>query len=280
MPDETMIQWEGAAPQHMSYLPRKPHPLGFMVKSICDATTRIMLNLDLVEGSEVASFKKFNAEWGKSTGCTLRLAEPWFGSWRTLIGDSWFASVNTALACSSKDLHFVGNVKTGHKHYPKSYMQQRVQTRGDTCFMKKTFDAEPRFGGQPPPSGWPQVQLFAASHCDKKPCHLIATRGSSIPGKQKIRYHRRFENGNLVAQRYTLQQPVFHELYRNNFNAVDVFNRQAIGPNSLINVVGTKVWWKRVLITLLGMAETNAYLAFCHLHGKISRFEFRKRLSE
>lgn len=31
-----------------------------------------------------------------------------------------------------------------------------------------------------------------------------------------------------------------HELYRCNFNSVDVFNKLALGPNSLCNVFGDK----------------------------------------
>lgn len=190
-----MIQWEGASPQHQSYVPRKPHSLGFMIKTICDASTRILLNIDIVEGAELDANKKYNSLWGKSTGCTLRLAEPWFGTWRTLVGDSWFASVNTALACVSNGLHFVGNVKTGHKHYPKATMKEKVTARDQSYFMKKDFELIPRHPPAPPPGGWGTTTLYAASHCDKKPCHLIATRGSSNPGQPKTRWFRHFSDG-------------------------------------------------------------------------------------
>lgn len=223
--------------------------------------------------------KEFNQLWGRSTGCTLRLAKPWFGTWRTLIGDSWFASVNTALACVSKSLHFVGNVKTGYKDFPKAFLTEKVFERDQKHFMRREFAVKPRFAPLPPPGGWPKYTLFAASHCDKKPCHLVATRGTSNPGCSKTRWFRMFRDGEIVATRYLLDQPHFHELYRNNFNAVDVYNKQACGPTSLINVLGTKSWWKRVWVTLLCMAETNAYLAYCHMHGKISRAKFREELS-
>ena len=41
----------------ISYVPRKPHPLGFMIKTVVDAKTGILLNVDLVEGSDVDAFK-------------------------------------------------------------------------------------------------------------------------------------------------------------------------------------------------------------------------------
>ena len=34
----------------------------------------------------------------KSTATILRLTEQWFGSWRIIVGGSWFASIATAIA--------------------------------------------------------------------------------------------------------------------------------------------------------------------------------------
>ena len=68
-------------------------------------------------------------------------------------------------------------------------------------------------------------------------------------------------------------------LYRNHFNAVDVYNKMAVGPSSLQSVVGTKLWWKRVFISFLGLCETNAYLAYCRLVRQVSRYDFRAELA-
>jgi hypothetical protein len=70
-----------------------------------------------------------------------------------------------------------------------------------------------------------------------------------------------------------------HELYRCNFNSVDVFNKLALGPNSLCNVLGTKIWWRRVWMGILGVCETNAYLAYCKTVEKIPRHAFREQLA-
>jgi Transposase IS4 len=110
------------SPATISYVPRKPHPLGFMIKTVCDTKTGILLNFDFVEGEEIDVFKEYNAQWGKSTGCTMRLVEPYANTGRTVIGDSWFGSVYTSLAMLYKGLHFVGNVKTGHKYFPKKHL--------------------------------------------------------------------------------------------------------------------------------------------------------------
>ena len=72
----------------------------------------------MVEESEKYTSKKYNREWGKSTGCTLRLTEPHHGIGRTVVADSWFESVNTAVALSKYGLVYMGNVKNGHFGYP------------------------------------------------------------------------------------------------------------------------------------------------------------------
>lgn len=53
------------------------------------------------------------------------------------------------------------------------------------------------------------------------------------------RFHRKWVSGAVQCDKYELEQPDMHALYRINFNSVDVFNKYATGPNSLTNVVGT-----------------------------------------
>ena len=78
--DETMVFWVGISKGKLMYIPRKPTPLGFMLKTLVDTATGILLNAEIVEGSEEDANKAFNGEWGKSTGCTLRLSAPWHGN--------------------------------------------------------------------------------------------------------------------------------------------------------------------------------------------------------
>ena len=51
--DESMATWEGASAGHLTYLPNKPHALGFCLKDLCDARSGFMLNMELQEGAEV-----------------------------------------------------------------------------------------------------------------------------------------------------------------------------------------------------------------------------------
>lgn len=80
--------------------------------------------------------------------------------------------------------------------------------------------------------------------------------------------------GSIVRQQYTLEQPNMHSIYRSKFNAVDLFNRDAMGPLSVQFAVRTKSWYRRVFLALLGMSETNAMLAYRKVKGDITRYDW------
>lgn len=72
--DETMILWTGICSGKLQYIIRKPTPLGILLKSVCDATTGIMLHAELVEGKGVDDLKPWFKEYGATTATTLRVS--------------------------------------------------------------------------------------------------------------------------------------------------------------------------------------------------------------
>jgi hypothetical protein len=59
-----------------------------MLKTICDASSRVLLGWELCEGKEVNSLKQWYQYLGAGTSCTLRLTLPWHGTGRVVIGDT------------------------------------------------------------------------------------------------------------------------------------------------------------------------------------------------
>ena len=57
--DESMMAWAGANEAHISFLPRKPHPLSIQLKTICDARSGIWLDINHVEGKDIDASKEF-----------------------------------------------------------------------------------------------------------------------------------------------------------------------------------------------------------------------------
>ena len=129
--DESMIQWAAECGAHLTYLPRKPTPLGIGIKCMVDHTSGIMLCADLLEGKGIDNKKEFVAEYGVATATTLRLVAPYFGSACVVIADSWFGSYKCAVALRQKGLFSIMNVKTGHKKFPRDKIKEALQQRGD-----------------------------------------------------------------------------------------------------------------------------------------------------
>ena len=129
--DESMIQWAAECGAHLTYLPRKPTPLGIGIKCMVDHTSGIMLCADLLEGKGIDNKKEFVAEYGVATATTLRLVAPYFGSARVVIADSWFGSYKCAVALRQKGLFSIMNINTGHKKFPRDKIKEALQQRGD-----------------------------------------------------------------------------------------------------------------------------------------------------
>ena len=94
----------------------KPKGIGCEAKTIADALSGIMVGLELNEEKEAMAEKRWHAEHGATIATTLRLTEPWFGSGRVVAGDSWFASVKTALQLESTVFIFLGSACKSHVH--------------------------------------------------------------------------------------------------------------------------------------------------------------------
>ena len=78
-PDESMFAWKGKSGvggiPHLSFIKRKPKPLGLELKCVCDGETGIMLFLEIQEGAVRMARKKYVNEYKATTACTLRLIE-------------------------------------------------------------------------------------------------------------------------------------------------------------------------------------------------------------
>ena len=67
---------------------------------VCDGSSRIIIRLEMQEGADRMFHMKLihEANYYKSTACTIRMFEPWFWTWRVCVGDSWFGSSRSAVA--------------------------------------------------------------------------------------------------------------------------------------------------------------------------------------
>jgi hypothetical protein len=91
---------------------------------------------------------------------------------------------------------------------------------------------------------------------------LVHTFGHAGPGEKRTRLWVKYVLGKIVRKKYTLDQPDTHARYRANFWRVDVWNKVAWGPKSVMKVLKTKNWKLRFFLALVAACETNAYMAY------------------
>ena len=108
--------------------------------------------------------------------------------------------------------------------------------------------------------------MYASAHRDIQPMILVHTCYSSNPGEERTRHWRGIVNGEFVRKTYKLQQPQVHQVYRESFSRVDVFNKLALGPGSVQDSYQTRSWTFKFFLCCVSMAETNAFLAYKWRH--------------
>ena len=104
---------------HKMKIKRKPKGVGVEMKVLVDCTSSIMMWLELCEGALRQCCKKYESEYGAGTAVTLKMTAPWHGKAHTVITDSAFSSVATAIALKQRGTYLTGIVNTAHKMYLK-----------------------------------------------------------------------------------------------------------------------------------------------------------------
>jgi hypothetical protein len=200
--DESTWKWSANAAAlpnsipHLSARERKPEPLGLETKNTCCGESGVMLFMEKLEGKCRMAGKKCNDRHQCTTATTLRLIEgagldekgkrPEDVVGCTVNGDSWFASHQTAKACMDElAVHFVGNVKTATKHFPKKEMWACLggSDRGDHVVFRNVAN---------------NVHAVGWNNGHKKT--FVCSAGSSNPSKEAL-YKRQRDDGTTFQRR-------------------------------------------------------------------------------
>ena len=251
---------------HLTKIVRKPEGVGTELRDCTDGSSRVTLSLEIQEGKLAMSGKEFSNKYSTSgAAAVLRLTKPWFNTGRLVVGDSAFASVETAIACRDHGLHFTGLVKTAHKKFPKNVLSQLpLPAKGDHAVMS----ADPT----------PDIQLLAVAWNGGKQRKLfVSTCGTTTLAEKKAirtRYRDRGDGLSEVVQKET-DWPCVVRTYFETANASDVHNHLRQGTLAVEKSWVTQTWWHRILGTVLGICEVDAFLAFKALHPAGANMEHR-----
>ena len=260
--DETMWAWTGQGMPHLSFVKRKPEPLGCEVKNLCDGVSGVMLFLEIQEGKELMERKQFCRTHKCTTATTLRLAK---GAGlqepdtlraedkpaRVLVGDSWFASLETAKALKEQlGVGFIGNVKTAHKEYPVEQLRwDLAKTQRGDHVVYKLNDTENGEG------------VWAVGWNDHHYKTFIATSGITSSGREAKRARQNDTGQTFYKQ---VKRPKVMETYYDACGQIDLHNRHRQGQLRLEKVWKTLKWNNRLLVSILSSTMVDAFKAWEH----------------
>lgn len=276
--DEAMCAWRGKNGKWrkgglpaVSKIARKPEGIGLELKVASDTETGMMLHLELAEGKVAMAGKDFADAHKAQTACALRLTRAYHGSARLVVGDSGFASVATARALLQKGLYFTGCVKTAHSESPKKIVEGHLEgkEKGTTRYYTAKLD-----GGR-------GNNILCVGWLDKKKKLFVSTCGNSAAGTPHQRkYHQ--VRANVEQERVVqIPRPLVVETYFKNANSIDVHDHYRQGGLELERHWRTHKWVHRAFATVLGMVETDAYLAYTHFgKDRLSHTDFTRALAD
>ena len=98
-----------------------------------------MISLEIVSSKEDADRLEYAGEMKHGAAVVCRMTKALHGSKRTVVGDSAFASVETAVKLREKGLFFIGIVKTATTDFPKAELGSVIlEEPGDYRVMSAT----------------------------------------------------------------------------------------------------------------------------------------------
>jgi len=314
--DELMSPWKGlegdyvvGGVPHATKVKSKPKGVGVMGKATADGATRVVIFIEIVEEKADMQLKKFCARTGQAANdreyqrvepkvshtvaTTLRLVEKWFGSWRIVVGDSWFGSLTTAVELKKKGLHCTLTVKTAHKGLPKTVLQQWFVGPGRRVGKKAKRSSSVERGA----SKYYLVKfknndrnetfsVVAIGWADKTIKTVISTAGHTSEGTKAIRtrhrvvYNPETRTSEQIVTKYEVPRNYIIQKFFEALPAVDINDHYRQGILAMETNWNTKKYHIRVFATLLGVIFTNAFLAFKTEKGPNFSMDYRTFLGK
>ena len=270
--DESMSAWcpqttkTGGLPA-ISFVLRKPEPLGTELKVKADAETKINLKLEIQEGKEAMQAKGPH-HLGATAACTHRLAAGKYGpddSQRSLlIADSWFGTYQCALNLFLfYGIEAVLCIKTGHRCTPKSQLEEVMKHWPAGSYAVLTHTAT-GVGVDGEEADVDLVFVGYKYNCKKTLFFLMTKDAGSTKPDPLQPYIAKFpdQNGNLRAR--AVPRCACLSNYFINSNCIDSHNHRHQHELAM-----EKKWilrtddagWFRITTTVLGMTLVDAQVS-------------------
>jgi Transposase IS4 len=265
--------WINAGLPHYIAIDRKPEN-GCEIQTACCGTSGIMMSLRLVKGDKGDELLG-DPELNHGVGVMLTLLDKWPSRGRIVCADSYFASVQAAVAMYKLGWRFIGVVKTATKLFPQKYLQQIVLPERGMCAGLTTRHEEEEL----------DVDLLAFVYCDRDRHYFISscsnlTAGSPI-SRQCVQQIEEVEtNADPERVHITLDVPKAAEIYYSTCGKIDQHNRCRQDTLNLEKKLETKEWHRRVNMSIFGMVVVDSWMLYkgCTGGEKMGQMEYYKAL--
>ena len=282
--DESMSGWRpktsklGGLP-HLTFEPRKPVPLGTMLRNCVECITGCFAYQDVVMNPEIQQMKQYyysnshqqvrelsslpdRSPITAHTAEVLRLCkgaalEP--GGWTG--GDAWFGSVMSAVELKKRlDVFSTFVVKNHRPFFPMEVLFAILKARhgshpaGHWVVMKASISGVP-------------ILAIAYAWSQKGVSYFVSTCGSTEPSD--IKYESKFEDawGNTGFK--LIDRPQLCHFLFEYLPLIDEHNKQRQSILALEKRWLTKDPWLRLVTTLVGMSCVDMHRLFRHQSIKV-----------
>ena len=247
---------------HISYIMRKPRPLGTEDKNGGDAATNMLCGSgEIQKGKAYMQEKKYVNEFGATAACTLRLIDSIANSGQRpedhrpnlFLMDSWFASAKVASEISKRGHNMIGVVKTAHSRTPKAIFEKEMEEWPGGSYLV-AMCTEPGTGVE--------LVFTGYKYCSRKVVCFIATKnaGSTQPDASRP-YVAKFLDGFFNVKSRNVDRPAIISTYFENSNVIDRHNQLRQGELGLEDKWVTQDGFFRYGTTKIGQTVTDAFNA-------------------
>lgn len=220
-----------------------------------------MIFAEVQEGKEFMMQKAHYNKYGTTTACTVRLVQGSLncgqkpsGNIRNLYyGDSWFASLKTAIAISEEvDAEFIGVVKNAHAGFPRTYLEQKLSTwpPGSHLVMEATKELKKYYA------------VGYKYNASKVICFIATEKaGHTLPGEP---YVAKWVDPNGRVCMRNISRPHFISQFFKHSNQIDKHNHARQSELAIEDNVITWCGYFRLYCTYLGITVTDSWKLYRH----------------
>ena len=247
---------------------RKPRDTGSEVKCLADTITCVIVAVELVRDKTIHDQLEFCEGYGASAAVVLRLFQhaKIFGSKRTVIADSDFGNLRLACGLRKNGLHVICMVKGGYGGFPKSDLVQTLEPkkRGEHTVATLKVGEHKLIGlawrgksdkikGEKRKNHY--ISTFLATEC---------TTTLAGPPAEKKRHLDGVRVASVFVPRPKLVADYYGDAEVSGMPAIDINNKLRQYCLGIEEAVRTFDPWKRMICSIIGTWETNAWNMHTH----------------